>query len=149
MPELTTIYDYMRANAPLLGQRILQEYPALHPFNDPVSPRIETLLRRPFPAQTIALMGVVKRWQYATFGREVGTGSLPDRPWNSRVLDRRLAERRRREYSARCQRSAAQARPDCAVKACIPLSAIFDCGSSFRAPAIGGHRYARDRRCSS
>ena len=35
MPELTTIYDYMRANAPPLGQRILQEYPALHPFNDP------------------------------------------------------------------------------------------------------------------
>ena len=30
MPELTTIYDYMRANAPLLGERILQEYPALH-----------------------------------------------------------------------------------------------------------------------
>jgi superfamily II DNA or RNA helicase len=77
MPELTTIYDYMRANAPLLGERILQEYPALHPFNDPVSPRIDTLLRRPFPAQTIALMGVVKRWQYArtaTVVAECGTG---------------------------------------------------------------------------
>jgi hypothetical protein len=62
MPELTTIYDYMRTNAALLGERILQEFPALQPFNDPVSPRIHTLLRRPFPAQTIALMGVVKRW---------------------------------------------------------------------------------------
>ena len=31
MPELATIYDYMRAHATLLGERILQEYPALHP----------------------------------------------------------------------------------------------------------------------
>ncbi len=30
MPELSTIYDYMRAPAALLGDRILQEYPALH-----------------------------------------------------------------------------------------------------------------------
>src|SRR4029077_20771298 len=61
MPELSTIYDYMRANASLLGARILQEYPALHQFDDPVSPRVEDLLRKPFPAQTIAIMGVVKR----------------------------------------------------------------------------------------
>jgi hypothetical protein len=55
----------MRANATLLGQRILQEYPALHPFDDPISPRIDRLQRRPFPAQTIAIMGVAKRWQRA------------------------------------------------------------------------------------
>ena len=36
MPELRTIYDYMRAHAALLGQRILQEYPALHQFDEPV-----------------------------------------------------------------------------------------------------------------
>jgi len=40
MPQLSTIYDYMRANASLLGARILLEYPALHQFEDPVSPRI-------------------------------------------------------------------------------------------------------------
>jgi superfamily II DNA or RNA helicase len=77
MPELSTIYDYMRSHAKLLGERILQEYPALHPFDDPVSPRINTLLRRPFPAQAIALMGVVKRWQYARTAMvvaECGTG---------------------------------------------------------------------------
>ena len=77
MPELSTIYDYMRANANLLGERILKEYPALHRFDDPVSPRVDTLLRRPFPAQTIALMGVVKRWQYARTAMvvaECGTG---------------------------------------------------------------------------
>jgi hypothetical protein len=56
MPEPCTIYDYMRAHAALLGQRILQEYPALHQFDDPVSPRIEALPRKPFPAQTIAIL---------------------------------------------------------------------------------------------
>jgi len=33
MPELCTIYDYMRNHAALLGERILQEYPALHQFD--------------------------------------------------------------------------------------------------------------------
>jgi hypothetical protein len=77
MHELSTIYDYMRAHAALLGERILQEYPALHPFDAPVSPRIEGLLRKPFPAQTIAIMGVAKRWQQAKTAMviaECGTG---------------------------------------------------------------------------
>jgi superfamily II DNA or RNA helicase len=77
MPELSTIYDYMRANASLLGERILQEYPALHRFDDAISPRIEGLLRTPFPAQTIAIMGLAKRWQKARTGMvvaECGTG---------------------------------------------------------------------------
>jgi len=77
MPELCTIYDYMRANANLLGERILQDYPALHQFDDPISPRIENLLRKPFPAQTIAIMGIAKRWQQARTGMviaECGTG---------------------------------------------------------------------------
>ena|ERR1700733_9168881 len=72
MPELCTIYDYMRAHAALLGERILQEYPALHQFDDPVSPRIEHLLRKPFPAQTIAIMGTAKRWQRARTAMVVG-----------------------------------------------------------------------------
>ena len=77
MPELSTIYDYMRAHAALLGDRILQEYPALHQFDDAVSPRIEGLIRTPFPAQTIAIMGVAKRWQQARTSMvvaECGTG---------------------------------------------------------------------------
>jgi superfamily II DNA or RNA helicase len=77
MPELSTIYDYMRANAGLLGTRILEEYPALHQFDDPASLRIEGLLRRPFPAQTIAIMGLAKRWNEARTGMvvaECGTG---------------------------------------------------------------------------
>ena len=71
MPELFTIYDYMRAHAHLLGERILQQYPALHQFDNPVSPRVEGLLRRPFPAQTIAIMGLAKRWQQARTGMVV------------------------------------------------------------------------------
>jgi superfamily II DNA or RNA helicase len=77
VPELSTIYDYMRCHAALLGERILREYPALHQFDDAVSPRIEELLRRPFPAQTIAIMGVAKRWQQARTSMvvaECGTG---------------------------------------------------------------------------
>ncbi len=77
MPELSTIYDYMRTHAALLGERILQEYPALHQFADPVSPRIQELLRKAFPAQTIAIMGTAKRWQYARTAMvvaECGTG---------------------------------------------------------------------------
>ena len=77
MPELSTIYDYMRANAALLGVRILQEYPALHQFEDVVSPRIHGLLRKAFPAQAIAIMGLAKRWQQARTAMvvaECGTG---------------------------------------------------------------------------
>src|ERR1700680_1564449 len=77
MHELSHIYDYMLANASLLGARILQEYPALHQFDDPASPRIDGLLRKPFPAQTIAIMGIAKRWRQARTGMviaECGTG---------------------------------------------------------------------------
>ncbi len=77
MPELCTIYDYMRANAGLLGTRILEQFPALQQIDDPVSPRIEGLLRRPFPAQNIAIMGLAKRWRQARTGMvvaECGTG---------------------------------------------------------------------------
>ena len=77
MSELSTIYDYMRAHATLLGERILEEYPALHTINDPASPRLQELMRRPFPAQSIAIMGLAKRWQQARTGMivaECGTG---------------------------------------------------------------------------
>jgi hypothetical protein len=75
--NITDIYDYMRAHSNLMGNRILSQFPALHQFDHAVSPRIERLLREPFPAQTIALMGVVKRWQQARTAMvvaECGTG---------------------------------------------------------------------------
>jgi superfamily II DNA or RNA helicase len=77
MPELSTIYDYMRAYAGLLGERILHQFPALHQVDDLLSPRISQLLREPFPAQAIAIMGIAKRWQQARTGMvvaECGTG---------------------------------------------------------------------------
>jgi hypothetical protein len=77
MPEPSTIYDYMRVNAGLLGTRILEQFPALQQIDDPVSPRLEGLLRRPFPAQMIAIMGLAKRWRQARTGMvvaECGTG---------------------------------------------------------------------------
>src|SRR5882724_3670926 len=49
----------------------------MHQFEDPVSPRIENLLRKPFAAQTIAIMGLAKRWLEARTGMvvaECGTG---------------------------------------------------------------------------
>jgi superfamily II DNA or RNA helicase len=65
MPELTDLYSYMRLFSSDLGERILERYPALHQFADPISPRVSTLLRTPFPAQSVAIMGIVKRWQIA------------------------------------------------------------------------------------
>jgi hypothetical protein len=75
--ELETIYSYMREFSTQLGERILEEYPALQSFEDPISPRLDTLLRRPFPAQNIAIMSVAKRWEQfrtALIVAECGTG---------------------------------------------------------------------------
>ena len=77
MPELSTIYDYMRANVNSLGARILDQFPAHHQVHDGLSPRIAGLLRKPFPAQAIAIMGLAKRWRQARTGMvvaECGTG---------------------------------------------------------------------------
>lgn len=77
MPQLSTIYDYMRAHAVELGERILSTYPALHQVDDPPSSRLSALLRQPFPAQTLAIMRLVKRWEVARSAKviaECGTG---------------------------------------------------------------------------
>jgi hypothetical protein len=71
------INEYLRAWAPELGERILQTYPPLHGFDDAASQFIGQLLRKPFPAQTLAMMGVVKRWNEARGAAviaECGTG---------------------------------------------------------------------------
>jgi hypothetical protein len=78
MPELSNIYDYMRAYALPLAERILEQFlPALHRAHDPLSPRIDSLLRRPFPAQGMTTMGLAKHWREARTGMvvaECGTG---------------------------------------------------------------------------
>ena len=71
------INDYLRARASELAERILRMYPPLHGVDQPGSPLTGQLLRKPFPAQTLAIMGVVKRWNEARGAAviaECGTG---------------------------------------------------------------------------
>jgi len=77
MEPITDIPTYLRAHALELGNRILQSHPPLHSVDDPPSPTIGKLLRKPYPAQTLAIMGLVRRWQQARAGAviaECGTG---------------------------------------------------------------------------
>ena len=72
-----SISDYLRAWTAELGERIVEMYPPLHRVSDPSSPLVGTMLRRPFAAQELAIMGVVKRWEKATTAAviaECGTG---------------------------------------------------------------------------
>ena len=52
MPVPDSISDYLRMYATELGSRILQSFPPLHAVDDPPSPLISKLLRKPFLAQT-------------------------------------------------------------------------------------------------
>jgi hypothetical protein len=75
--DIDSITTYLRAWAPELGERIVQTYPPLHGFDDAASPLVGQILRKPFPAQTLAIMGVVKRWNQergAAVIAECGTG---------------------------------------------------------------------------
>lgn len=74
---MESIYDYFRANGTELGKRIVETYPALHRSSDPSAPEMEELLRPPFPAQELAIMGVAKYLQRARSARivaECGAG---------------------------------------------------------------------------
>jgi hypothetical protein len=66
--NINDIPTYLRAHAQELGDRILESYPPLHSVDDPPSPLISKLLRKPYPAQTLAIMGLVRRWQQARAG---------------------------------------------------------------------------------
>ena len=75
IPE--SIPAYLRALSGELGKQIVQNFPPLHAVDDPLSPRIGTLLRTPFAAQNLAIMGVVRRWEQARSAAviaECGTG---------------------------------------------------------------------------
>ena len=71
------ISEYLRTNASELAARILRSFPPLQGVDDPESPLVEQLRRTPFPAQVLAIMGVVKRWSQARGAAviaECGTG---------------------------------------------------------------------------
>jgi SNF2 family DNA or RNA helicase len=73
----TTIETYLRRFANELGERILQCLPPLHGPQDAPSPLLANLLRRPYPGQALAVMGVVKRLAQAKSAAvvaECGTG---------------------------------------------------------------------------
>src|SRR6516225_6603965 len=72
MPIPTTLCDYLRKFSSELCERILVTYPALHKPGDPVSPRMNTLLRKPYRAQELAAMGVVRRWEQARAAAVIG-----------------------------------------------------------------------------
>jgi hypothetical protein len=55
----------MVRHATELGERILASFPPLHCPENPISPEIPRLLRQPYPAQALAIMGVARRWRIA------------------------------------------------------------------------------------
>jgi hypothetical protein len=71
------IGDYLRLYGFALGERVLSQFPPMHGLADPVSPELRRLKRRPFSAQALAIMGIVRRWQQARCAAavaECGTG---------------------------------------------------------------------------
>ncbi len=77
MAAPASIADYLRLYGSTLGEHVLARFPALHSPDDPVWPALMQLKRRPFPAQAMAIMGIVKCWQDARCAAavaECGTG---------------------------------------------------------------------------
>jgi superfamily II DNA or RNA helicase len=72
-----SIHEYLRMFGSEVGERIVRSYPALHNAQDPISPRLAKLLRKPFPAQAVAAMAIAKKWEKersAAVIAECGTG---------------------------------------------------------------------------
>ena len=46
--NISDIPTYLRVNAEELGNRILESYPPLHAIDDPPSPLISKLIRKPY-----------------------------------------------------------------------------------------------------
>src|SRR5260370_12169588 len=73
----TTISAYLRAYGNELGEKVLTQFPPLHSPSDPIWPALKQLKRKPFPAQSLAILGIVKRWEEsraAAAVAECGTG---------------------------------------------------------------------------
>ncbi len=73
MPVPENISEYLMMYASELGDRILKSFPPLHAVDDPPSPLIGKLLRKPFAAQTLAIMGLVRLWEKARAGAVIVT----------------------------------------------------------------------------
>ena len=74
---MNTIQDYLKLYSSELGDRLLQNFTPLHGVSDTPAPALRQLWRAPFPAQTMAIMGIFRRWQKADCAAligEMGTG---------------------------------------------------------------------------
>src|SRR6266567_2003698 len=74
---METTFDYLRQFGPILAERILETYPPLQSIKDPVSPGLAGLLRKPLPAQAVAITGTAKYLREAKAARivaECGAG---------------------------------------------------------------------------
>jgi hypothetical protein len=78
-----SISAYLRNYGAQLGERVLAQFPPLHGPDDQGSPCLRQLKRQPFPAQALAIMGIVKRWAEARCAAAVVTfsKSWPGRPY--------------------------------------------------------------------
>jgi Helicase conserved C-terminal domain len=77
MERPTSIGSYLTTFTKELGNRILESLPPLHGAQDPPSPLLGKLLRRPYPGQAIAIGGIVNRLaeaRSAAVVAECGTG---------------------------------------------------------------------------
>ena len=71
------INSYLAAFGPEMSERIVLSFPPLHRIEDPVSPLLANLRREPYPAQSLAVMGIVQRWEKSRSAATVvkcGTG---------------------------------------------------------------------------
>jgi hypothetical protein len=75
--SVETYFDYLRAMSHQLGERIVQTYPALQTPKDAPAAALKTLLRKPLPAQALAITGLAKYLKAARSARivaECGAG---------------------------------------------------------------------------
>lgn len=73
----TNLNNYLRQFAHQLEERILQQFPPLHQPGEPLPAELARLRRTPYPAQTLAIAGISKRWDTensAAAIAECGTG---------------------------------------------------------------------------
>jgi len=71
------INEYLRLYAGEMAERIAQHFPPLYRPGDPIPAEIDRLRRKPYPAQTVAICGVARRWEErraAAVVAECGTG---------------------------------------------------------------------------
>ena len=75
------IATYLRQFAPLLEDRILKQFPPLHEPGSPLPAELRRLRRTPYPAQSLAIAGISRRWAVAN------SAGCDSRVWNGKDSD--------------------------------------------------------------